>query len=146
PLDAAALAYERCLVGREVRRRAVELCLLRALALGRQVGLERVEPVEREQRALALVRREEVGLVREPAQRRPLDLPPREHGAQREREPDRDDDGEERRREQARPQRVEPGHGWTALYPAPRTVRIRSGRPSFRRSCATWTSTVRVPP
>ena len=36
--------------------------------------------------------------------------------------------------------------GWIALYPAPRTVRIRSGRASLRRSCATWTSTVRVPP
>src|SRR5262245_18599606 len=31
-------------------------------------------------------------------------------------------------------------------YPTPRTVWIRSGRPSFFRSCATWTSTVRVPP
>ena len=37
-------------------------------------------------------------------------------------------------------------HGETALYPAPRTVLIRVGRPSLRRSWPTWTSTVRVPP
>src|SRR5204863_7910671 len=135
------------LVGWEVGRGAVELRLLGALALRREVRLERAEPVEREQGALALVRREQVGLVRESAQGRPLGLASRQYRAEGEREADRDDDGEERRREQARPQRVEPAHGRAAaLYPAPRTVRIRSGRPSLRRSCATCTSTVRVPP
>ena len=37
-------------------------------------------------------------------------------------------------------------HAGTSLYPAPRTVRIPSGSPSLRRSCATCMSTVRVPP
>ena len=34
----------------------------------------------------------------------------------------------------------------TALYPTPRTVRMSSGTPSFLRSWATCTSTVRVSP
>ena len=60
--------------------------------------------------------------------------------------PDGSHDRESDRDELARAERPHGSVGWTALYPAPRTVRIRSGRASLRRSCATWTSTVRVPP
>src|SRR5207302_2490475 len=71
-----------------------------------------------------------------------VDLPPGQGSADHERQGEGERECQKRRREQARPERF---HA-TALYPAPRKVRIRSGRPSLRRSCATSTSTVRVPP
>ena len=111
--------------------------------------LEPFEPREREQDVrLALPLGDEVGLVGEVVEVRPLDGLPREHDADRERHADGEDDDDEYREEETPAERREPprAHGATALYPAPRTVLMRAGRPSFRLSCPTWTSTVRVPP
>ena len=110
---------------------------------------EPFEPREREQHVrLALPLGDEVGLVGEVVDVRALDRLTREHDADRERHADREDDDDEYREEQTPAERREPprAHGATALYPAPRTVLMRAGRPSFRLSCPTWTSTVRVPP
>ena len=97
---------------------------------------------------LALPLGDEVGLVGEVVEVRPLDRLAREHDADRERHADGEDDDDEYREEETPAERREPprAHGATALYPAPRTVLMRAGRPSFRLSCPTWTSTVRVPP
>ena len=111
--------------------------------------LQALQPREREQDVeLALPLGDEVGLVGEVVEVRPLDRLPREHDADRERHADGEDDDDDYREEETPAQRREPphAHGATALYPAPRTVLMMAGRPSFRLSCPTWTSTVRVPP
>src|SRR5262249_13621265 len=65
--------------------------------------------------------------------------------ADAERDPDRGDDDDDSREEQPPSQgregtrRLGRSHGETALYPAPRTVRISSGRASLRRSWPTCT-------
>src|SRR5207302_4535878 len=66
-----------------------------------------------------------------------------EQQAEAESEADAQDDDQRDRLKEACP---EASQAATSLYPAPRTVRIPSGSPSLRRSCATCTSTVRVPP
>ena len=95
--------------------------------------------------SLPLALDEQVELRRDVAQRVPLDGAPGHDRAEGEREGEREQGDERDRGEEPRAQRREI-HGLTALYPDPRKVRIASGRPSLRRSCATWTSTVRVPP
>src|SRR5205085_12316204 len=91
----------------------------------------------------ALARGNQRRLVLDVLERCIVDGPPRQHETHRDRkadaEHDREPDGLEEPCAEAR-------HGDVSLYPAPRTVRIESGSPSFRRSCATCTSTVRVPP
>ena len=145
PLHALLRANVGDPVAREPRRGAVEPRLDHELALALQRRPQRRKPGERKH-GLVLAGGEEIGLVCDAAQRRPLDLAARQQRAEHERQADGEDDDQDDRREQPRSQRVEPDHCRAALYPAPRTVRISSGRPSLRRSCATWTSTVRVPP
>src|SRR5262249_23606479 len=103
-------------------------------------GLRRADLVVR---ALAALLCEIVCLAGERGGLRAVDLAAREDGADGDREGEGERERGERRGEQTPAQA---SHAETALYPVPRSVRIRSGRPSFRRSCATWTSTVRVPP
>ncbi len=111
--------------------------------------LQPLQPRERQQDVgLVLALCDEVGLVREVVEVGALDGSPRQRDPDGERHADRDHDDDDDREEQTSTERREPphAHGATALYPAPRTVLIRVGRPSLRRSWPTWTSTVRVPP
>ena len=128
---------------RYVRRPLLEVHDQRLLFLEGQAVLE--APHEDGQRRDASLRllADQIRLEGECTQRRPVDRAPRQHRADRERDPDRQDDDEHDRGEEPRAERV---HSRTALYPDPRIVRMSSGRPSLRRSCATCTSTVRVPP
>ena len=96
--------------------------------------------------SLPLALDEQVELCRHVAQRVPLDGAPGHNRAEGESDGEREQSDEQDCCEEPRPQRRKQIHGLMALYPDPRKVRIESGRPSFRRSCATWTSTVRVPP
>ena len=139
-----ATAEPRGPVRRQQRRGAVERHGDDPLVLAIEELLQRPEPREGQHR-VPLALGEQVELRRDVAQRVPLDRPAGQHGADRERERER-----EQRDEQRSPRRAARAatraHGRMALYPDPRNVRIASGRPSLRRSWATWTSTVRVPP
>ena len=82
-------------------------------------------------------------LVGDVLQSRLVDGPPREHQAETERQADAQHDDQQDRLEEPC---AKGSQAAMSLYPEPRTVRIVSASPSLRRSCATWTSTVRVPP
>src|SRR4051812_10365337 len=98
----------------------------------------------RERRELLALRAcDQVRLVRQVAQRRAIDRATRQDDSHDDGQRDADRDRQRNRTEQPRAETV---HVEVSLYPAPRTVRIVSGSPIFRRNCATWTSTVRVPP
>src|ERR1700730_8918315 len=109
-----------------------------------EVRTEQAQLRERQDRRVdVLARRDQIGLVRDVEQRRLVNCTPCEHETHSDREPDAEADDEHDRQRQPRAEAL---HAAWSLYPAPRTVRIESGSPSFRRSCATCTSTVRVPP
>ncbi len=76
-------------------------------------------------------------------ERRMVDGPACQEQAEPERQSDTEHHDQPDRLEEPCP---EASQAAASLYPAPRTVRIVSGSPSFRRSWATCTSTVRVPP
>src|SRR5581483_3690898 len=124
----------------QVRRVPVEVDDPDQLVL---LGEERphvLEPAERAQAGLLLVL-DQLRLAGEAVEVRVLDGAPRQDRADAEGDPDRGDHDQDRGEEEELAKRQEPPgpHGETALYPAPRTVRISSGRPSFRRSWPTWT-------
>src|SRR5207248_7860192 len=117
------------------------------LVLLREERAQPAEPrgAEREDGALLLVL-DQLRLAVQAVDVRGLDGIASEDDAHGEGDPDRGDHDQPRGDEEpATERRKAPPkpHGATALYPAPRTVRIRSGRPSLRRSWPTWTSTVR---
>ena len=134
----------------EIRRRLLQVDDLDSLLLLLEERLQSLQPREREQDVgLVLPLRDEVCLVGEVVEVGPLDGSSRQRDPDGEGDADRDHDDDDDREEETSAERREPprAHGAaTALYPAPRTVLIRVGRPSLRRSWPTWTSTVRVPP
>src|SRR5207248_8813246 len=89
-----------------------------------------------------LALRDQVCLVGDVLQGRLVDGAAREQQSERERQDDAERDDQRDCQEESTTEI----HAATSLYPAPRTVRIDSGSPSLRRSWATCTSTVRVPP
>ncbi len=116
-----------------------------ALVLVREVRPELRQVRERRERALLLAD-DQRRLVRDVLERRVLDRAARQDQPEPERDRDRERGDRPDRAEQPRAKAGPRLHACTSLYPAPRTVRIPAGSPSLRRSCATCTSTVRVPP
>jgi hypothetical protein len=114
-LDAAAAAELADVLRRQVARRTQGQAD-RALVLRRERRLVLPEVEERGER-VPLPSSEQIGLVAQATDRRALDRAPREHDADRERQPDGEGDDRRRDDEQPRSQRrAAPGpHGRTAL-------------------------------
>ena len=102
-------------IARQVLRRAIQGHTRRDLVLAREVRPNVIEPRTREDRG-SLPGRQQICLVGDVLQRRPLDSAPRQHCADRKHQADREHDHEYGRHEQVRPQRAAPScitcSGW----------------------------------